>query len=389
MALPGAAHASEAVEILISHTEGRDDQGRIIVVVRLLNATDMPQDMILPDKVEARITMAGAQGGETTETVLLDRSPATRPDLSIAAGTFATARYLLLPTSVADGGVLSVPAWGGRQMALAIAPAVASPHHAETTLSSKPEAPPPSDRAVGNAFLGDLSVYEPIYAVYGPGTNTAARIQFSFKYQLFGSRRSNDLPPSLLDGLYFAYTQRMFWDLEARSVPFRDIDYQPELFYLSSPLHLSERATLSGQIGFRHESNGRDGAASRSMNTAYIAPMASFSLPDRWRLTVAPRLWLFVGNLSDNADIRRYRGDSGLFAEIGEDKGLRLSTTTRFNFSSGKGALSADLSYPLKRIWHGGPDLYLYGQGFIGYGENLLDYNVRATRFRIGVAFVR
>ena len=36
-----------------------------------------------------------------------------------------------------------------------------------------------------------------------------------------------------------------------------------------------------------------------------------------------------------------------------------------------------------------GPDFYLFGQSFHGYGENLLDYNKRATRLRIGVALVR
>ena len=51
-----------------------------------------------------------------------------------------------------------------------------------------------------------------------------------------------------------------------------------------------------------------------------------------------------------------------------------------------RGALSADLSYPLPRLLGGGPDLYLFGQSFVGYGENLLDYDRRMTRFRIGVA---
>jgi hypothetical protein len=49
--------------------------------------------------------------------------------------------------------------------------------------------PAPGDRKVGNAFIDNLGPYEPIYAVYGPGTNTEARIQISFKYRLFGSRR--------------------------------------------------------------------------------------------------------------------------------------------------------------------------------------------------------
>jgi phospholipase A1 len=242
---------------------------------------------------------------------------------------------------------------------------------------------------VGNAFLANLSAYEPIYAVYGPGTNTEARIQLSFKYQLFGSRAHENGSRSLKDGLYFAYTQRMFWDLGARSSPFRNIDYQPELFYLSPAAALSEKTTVSGQVGLRHESNGRSGDASRSINSLYISPMAAFSLGGHTRLVVAPRLWLYLGDRSDNPDIRRYRGNSGLFMEVGEADGLRLSTSTRFNFSSGKGSVAADLSYPLRKILGGGPDFYLFGQSFVGYGENLLDYDKRTTRLRSGVALLR
>ena len=88
-------------------------------------------------------------------------------------------------------------------------------------------------------------------------------------------------------------------------------------------------------------------------------------------------------------DIRRYRGNSGLFIEASEDDGLRVSASTRLNLGSGKGALTAELSYPFRRILGGGPDFYLFGQGFTGYGENLLDYNKHVTRLRIGVALVR
>jgi outer membrane phospholipase A len=181
----------------------------------------------------------------------------------------------------------------------------------------------------------------------------------------------------------------MFWDLGADSSPFRNIDFQPELFYSTPPKALSDDTTLSAQIGLRHESNGRDGGFSRSLNTIYVAPMAAFSLGTKTRLTVAPRAWLYAGDLSDNPDVRRYRGNSGISFEIGQDDGLRLSTSSRINFSSGKGSIAADLSYPLRRILGGGPDFYLFGQSFVGYGENLLDYNRRTTRLRIGVALVR
>src|SRR3546814_3802388 len=81
--------------------------------------------------------------------------------------------------------------------------------------------------------------------------------------------------------------------------------------------------------------------------------------------------------------------NTALFAQIGQDDGLRLTTNTRFNFSSGKGAIDAELSYPLDRIVDSSLNLYVFGQGFAGYGENLLDYDRKTTRLRIGIGIVR
>jgi hypothetical protein len=69
---------------------------------------------------------------------------------------------------------------------------------AEPVASPKEKQPaaPPTDKSVGNAFLANLSAYQPIYAVYGPGTNTDARIQISFKYKLFGSSSADMAPPT-------------------------------------------------------------------------------------------------------------------------------------------------------------------------------------------------
>jgi len=392
MALPGSAMAQESVERLIGHVAPADDGGAQ-VDVRLLNTGTAAVTADLPETVEATLSRPGAFG--RGRTVTLRRDTATPAALPVAPGSFASARYRLAAPDIADGALLSVPGWGGQSVTLAVAAPSASPNAAETRIaaadpapSQAPATPPPSDRTVGNAFIENMSAYEPIYAVYGPGTNDEARIQLSFKYQLFGSRARADRP-ALGDGLYFAYTQRMFWDLGANSSPFRNIDFQPEVFYITPPKVLSDKATVSAQLGLRHESNGRDGLSSRSLNTVYLAPAAAFSLGGDLRLTVAPRAWFYAGDLSDNPDIRRYRGNTGLFVEIGEADGLRLSSSSRFNFGSGKGSISADLSYPLRRLLGGGPDFYLFAQSFAGYGENLLDYNRRITRLRLGVALVR
>ena len=383
------------IETLIGHVEPQADHGAMIDI-RVLNTGATTVQAPMADMVEARIDRPGALGAGRT--VTLRRDPATSSMLSIAPNSFATARYRMDADAFQDGAMLSIPGWGSQAVTLATAPVPSTKAPASHTPDSMvasatgitdiPATPPPSDRSVGNAFLENLSAYEPIYAVYGPDTNSEARIQLSFKYQLFGSQ-VREGHRTLGDGLYFAYTQRMFWDLGADSSPFRNIDFQPEIFYTTPPKALSDKATLSAQIGLRHESNGRDGDYSRSANMIYVAPMAAFSLGNDTRLTVAPRAWAYVGDLSDNPDIRHYRGNTGLFVEIGQENGLRLSSSSRFNIGSGKGSISADLSYPLRRLLGGGPDFYLFAQSFTGYGENLLDYNRRMTRLRIGVALVR
>lgn len=390
-----AIAASPPVEMLVSDAGQRTADGTVDVTLRLLNAGQEQRLVPLPDRVEGRIGI-----GADSRIVWLVRATDTPSTLTVPPGGFAGARYTFQKgDEPAEGALLSIPAFTRQRIAIAIRPeapdvlAGTVPAAAEATAASTPAnlpqaAPPPDDRAAGNAFLGNLAAYEPVYAVYGPGTNSEARIQLSFKYQLFGTRRQEGLPPSWRDGLFLAFTQRMFWDLGANSSPFRNIDYQPEVFYLA-PSHTFENGvSIALQGGLRHESNGRDGDASRSVNTAYVAPMAGLPLGGGYRLTVAPRLSLYLTQ-DGNPGIRRYRGMTGLFAEVGEDDGLRLSTQTRFNFSSGKGAVSADISYPLQRLWSGGPDFYLFGQSFFGYGENLLDYNRRTTRLRIGLALVR
>lgn len=393
--LAGAAamgtEAGPPVEVLIAGTARDAGDAALLVDLRLLNGGGAPASLPLPDRIEARLDGAGA-----AETRWLERTPDEPTDITIAPGGFARARYRLAGHAQAlpAGALLSIPAWHSARIAVGnAAPTVrtrrqdapASPSDAVRS----PAAPPPADRSAGNAFLANLSAYQPIYAVYGPGTNSEARIQMSFKYQLFGSRDAERQAPSWRDGLYFAYTQRMFWDLGADSSPFRNIDYQPELFYLTPSVTLGSGVSIAAQGGMRHESNGRDGAASRSINSLYIAPMAALPLWGDYRLTVAPRLSLLVGDRSDNPDIGRYRGSTALFMEVGEDNGLRLSASTRFNFASGKGAIEGDISYPLPRILRGAPDFYVFAQGFAGYGENLLDYDRRVTRLRIGLALVR
>lgn len=388
------AYAASPVEILISEVREEGQEGAILVAVSILNSSDHLETLTLPNRIEAQIAQSRA-----ASTVWLERSANTPEEIGIPGAGFYRAIYILRSPSGLDigGAAISIPSWRTRQVVIEPGNVPQSvPIQGEPINQGSPPEPEQNaivrsqaNRTSGNAFLTNLSAYEPVYIVYGPGTDSEAQIQFSFKYQLFGTRNADRAQQSWRDGLHFAYTQRMYWDLGAQSSPFRNIDFQPELFYLAPTRSLSNSITLSGQVGVRHESNGRAGEDSRSLNTLYVAPMATLPLGNHYHLSVAPRVAVYVGDLSDNPDIRHYRGNLSLVMEIGKDDGLRLSTSTRFNFSSGRGAFNAEFSYPLQRVFGGGPNFYLFGQSFLGYGENLLDYDRRSTRFRFGIAIVR
>lgn len=391
LALVSAAPLPEAV---IGAVEWSGDRGELMIELRLLNASDRRQTADLPRRVKA--TLFGAKGPRSFEAERIAESSAS---VDVAAGSFSSVRYrMALPagTGSLTGTLLEVPGWGARRITAAPDPtpptpsplATASTAHAPAAELAEATAPTALVPAGSNDFLPNLSAYEPVYAAYGPGTDSDARLQISFKYQLFGAPAAADQRTSWAQGIYFAYTQRMFWDLGTESSPFHNIDFAPELFYSAPTIALGGGTTLGGQAGFRHESNGRSGEASRSLNTIYIQPQATLPI-GRYTLTAGPRFWIYAGSLSDNPDVKRYRGNSGFSAQIGEKDGLKLAVGGRMNFGSGKGGLDANLSYPVDRILGGDLNLYLFGQAFTGYGENLLDYDRRMTRVRAGIAIVR
>jgi outer membrane phospholipase A len=385
------ALAQPASRMLVTNVEPGPMADTLLVEITILHFQPSTPAGDLSRQIPAQLEFDGKR-----MTVVLNRA-----DLSaqqpVHPGEFGQATYTLeLPTGARPRGamILSLGNDGGSGYAFSM-PAVGAPdargqqQSAANTLAPRATEPAPAAKPdSGNAFLGNLSTYAPIYAVYGPGTDSDGLVQISFKYQLFGDPGAVGGKNPFINGIHFAFTQRMFWDLGENSTPFRNIDFMPELFYLLPAKPTNGQILVGGQAGIRHISNGRDGSESRSLNTLYIQPIATTRM-GKYTLSIGPRLDVYVGSLKDNPDIKQYRGHTSLFAEIGQDDGLRLSTDTRLNFSTGKGAIDAELSYPLDRIFPAGPKLYIFGQGFAGYGENLLDYDRSVTRLRVGIAIVR
>jgi phospholipase A1 len=267
--------------------------------------------------------------------------------------------------------------------------AVTAPADAETDLppavaaASDPPVAPPAD-TVGGGFFRRLSqgfsLHRENYLLPVTWGNTAAaakdselKFQFSFKQQVY-------------DGLYFAYTQKSFWRVldQEESRPFRETNYNPELFYrLLRPA--PSGGAWGGDLGIEHESNGDSEPTSRSWNRVYLAPFVEYG-----RLRTELKLWHRLSEEAkktpedtsgdENPDISDFYGYGELRLAYLNRWQHRAALMARWNFATDKGAVQLDYGVPT-----GTKNLFVYGQFWSGYGESLIDYNRSITRYGIGV----
>jgi len=194
----------------------------------------------------------------------------------------------------------------------------------------------------------------------------------------------------VVGGLYFGYTQTSLWDLSTSSAPFRDTSYRPSLFYQweTAPLPDSENRWLM-QLGVEHESNGRDGDNSRSINTAFMRMDWRHQLNDEGLYFGAiPKLWTYLEK-DDNPDMQYYRGYGELGLRFGYEKSWLGQLSLRRGVG-GKGSTQFDLSVPLSSRILSDTGSFLHFQYFEGQGETLLDYDrARQPQLRVGISLVR
>jgi outer membrane phospholipase A len=241
-----------------------------------------------------------------------------------------------------------------------------------------------------------FSPLEPIYFIYGTDRPNI-KFQFSLKYQLFSPEGSLYGRYRWFSGFYLGYSQTSFWDTQGQSSPFFDSSYRPELLYLyqqNDPKWIPGLTHFDAQAGIRHESNGRGGADSRSLNIIYAQPVLTFGDPGiqdtrGFFVAIAPRVWTYIFDLKENPDIKDYRGFADLRVVTGWRGGLQVSALGRMGDAWDHPSLEMDASYPLRNLLGKNLDFYLYGQFFTGYGESLLEYNKEGSSFRIGLAMVR
>jgi outer membrane phospholipase A len=231
-----------------------------------------------------------------------------------------------------------------------------------------------------------LSENDPMYFILGAREGYSARFQLSFKYRLFdlGSGFGRDQP--WLSGFYFGYTQNSLWDLSSESRAFRDTSYRPQFFWKWD--RADEKTFVdSVRVGFEHESNGRDGPRSRSINVAFVRPEWHHRRGNGHELQFTPKIYSFLDR-DENPDIHHYRGYIDWRLRY-DAAGEWVSTMTARRGTTGKGSLLLDLSRRARDLRFGPVGGYFHLQYFNGYGEDILDYNLRRkSQVRVGFAIV-
>jgi phospholipase A1 len=190
-----------------------------------------------------------------------------------------------------------------------------------------------------------------------------------------------------------AYTQKVWWQIYAKSSPFRETNYEPEIYVtIPSTKELDQKSGIKGiRFGFVHESNGRFGLQSRSWNRLYVSTIWQHS-----RLFTNFRVWYRIPEddktsptqLSgdDNPSISDYMGYGDIsFAYIRGKSQFGMVLRNNLDINDNKGAVMVDWSYPLPYA----KDSFWYLKIFSGYGESLIDYDRHVDKLSFGFSFSR
>ncbi len=217
-----------------------------------------------------------------------------------------------------------------------------------------------------------MTIYQPIYFIFGKDD---LKIQVSFKYRLLSSTP-----------LYFGFNQLMFWNIYTTSQPFYDINYSPELFYRFLDKKQYEFRTLD--LGVMHFSNGKDDLSSRSLNKVFIRSSYLAEIHDQM-LDFNLTIFQILNSEKENPDIRRYMGNWEATVSLLDllkstnqsvDLEMRAFAGSKItNFKMGGYQLGIIYNFYRSNI---NPALYL--QFYEGHVENLLDYNQKHSKLRLG-----
>lgn len=211
------------------------------------------------------------------------------------------------------------------------------------------------------------------------GNRTDIKFELGMQFSAFPQGRED----SRLAALQFGYSQRSWWDIAESSAPFKEHNYNPEIFWdftkaLAKPSP-KPRLHLVDQAGYEHQSNGLDSLNSRSWDRLYV--QREFRLSEMFSWSV--KLWNVV-NLGDyNADIEDYIGNAEITTHVDLNNWVNLDIKAIKGHKIEKISYQVDLSVPMSQ-WVNSRFFISY---YEGYGEALISYNKYTKSVRAGFYF--
>ncbi|MBU2878826.1 MULTISPECIES: phospholipase A [Alteromonadaceae] len=190
-----------------------------------------------------------------------------------------------------------------------------------------------------------------------------------------------------LSGIYAGFSVTSFWQVynDEASKPFRETNYEPEIFYFWKT-HYRFLGIKFDQVhlGLNHNSNGQSGLKSRSWNRLYASALFSdkdsvYYLKAWYRIPEDEKETVNSPEGDDNPDITDYLGhfEIGYGKKVGN---FNFLTLVRNNLKSdNKGSIELNITYPLNKRYD------VVFQYFNGYGDSLIDYNRHQQRYGIGI----
>jgi len=214
--------------------------------------------------------------------------------------------------------------------------------------------------------------------------NTETEFQVSIKVALARDTFYNG------DALQVGFTLKSFWQTfnEDESSPFRETNYQPEIWYRTPiPWNSFGSETMLWGIGVEHQSNGRSRELSRSWNRIYttvtwLVEDYAFRFKPWYRIPEDDKDDPTDTGGDDNPDIQKYMGYfefTGIHNSDGNEFGFMIRNNVGSGASHSRGAVQLDYTFPLWGRVRG------YAQFFNGYGNSLIDYNYNLTRVGVGI----
>ena len=224
-----------------------------------------------------------------------------------------------------------------------------------------------------------FGIYKDNYFVLGTALNQKpTQYNSDVKFQIsFRQRLTKSILP-FHSHLFLSYSQKAMWNIFEESLPFHDLNFNPGIGIQGL---IISKGKLMGNatIMVEHESNGRDGEASRSWNKVSFAG----SLIVDPRLMVHAKTWIPIIDGQQNKDILKYCGIFQAGAQFVSNNKRWVADVTfvkrkGWNFSFNT---IVNVGFRIRKKDNQFIMLHFYD----GYGENLLDYNKYHCRLRVGL----